>query len=311
MPNRHLCVPAPRTRVTGTTGIGCSQDPQGNSASNHACGYADPVSHAERVISGCAVACLLFAASAARADYIVPAGGITSLNAGTLNLACTDLIVGGTFNVNSGAIRNARNITIQSGGVLNGGSGSIAVSGNWSVSPTGQFSPGTSDVRFDESCGPGLSTISGSTTFHDVHFTSATGKSFVFTVGTTQTIAGLFEFQGTASAPAQFLSSIASQVAYINLQPGGTQLISHVGVTDVWATGQHLAPNQTNEGGSGNANGWFGSPGAAAVIPTLGNAALMALAALLAGIGGSALDARARRRKSGRRNCLGGESRGH
>ena len=29
-------------------------------------------------------------------------------------------------------------------------------------------------------------------------------------------------------------------------------------MTDVWATGQHLAPNLTNEGGGGNANGWFG-----------------------------------------------------
>jgi len=67
----------------------------------------------------------------------------------------------------------------------------------------------------------------------------------------------------------------------------------------VWATGQHLAPNQTNEGGGGNAANWFGSGpppdggGGLARIPTLGDLALLALAALLAGV--AIIDLRRRR----------------
>ena len=82
----------------------------------------------------------------------------------------------------------------------------------------------------------------------------------MFQVGTTQSIAGLLEIVGTTGKPIQFRSGTLGQVANINLLPGGTQSILHVGVTDVWATGQHLAPNQTNEGGGGNAFNWFGPP---------------------------------------------------
>jgi hypothetical protein len=248
---------------------------------------------------------MLVAASSARADYIVPANAVSSLNGGALNLSCTDLIVAGTLNLGSGAILNARNFTVQPGGVVQGETGFIALSGNWTVSPTGQFVKGTSDVHFDESCGAGASVIMGSTTFYDVHFTSTTGKNFVFAVGTTQTIAHLFEFTGTASAPSQFRTSIPGQVAYIDLQPSGTQLISHVGVTDVWATGQWLAPLLTNEGGGGNARRWFGIPDAAQPIPAVGNAALVALAALLAGAGALALERRGHRRQRAKRKWIG------
>ena len=82
----------------------------------------------------------------------------------------------------------------------------------------------------------------------------------MFQVGTTQTIAGVLQILGTTDNPIQFRSSAPGQVANINLLPGGTQSILHVGVTDVWATGQHLAPDQTNEGGGGNAVNWFGAP---------------------------------------------------
>jgi hypothetical protein len=107
-------------------------------------------------------------------------------------------------------------------------------------------------------------------------------------------VTSVLEISGTASNPIQFRSSAAGQVAFINLLIGGTQLIQHVGVTDVWATGQWLAPFQTNEGGGGNAHRWFGTPGGggggggggvSTAIPTLGNAALAALAALLAAAG--------------------------
>ena len=68
----------------------------------------------------------------AAADFIVPANAIVSLNGGTLDLGCTDLIVAGTLQIGSGQVLNARNVTIQSGGVLDGGSGAIELGGNWS-----------------------------------------------------------------------------------------------------------------------------------------------------------------------------------
>jgi hypothetical protein len=52
------------------------------------------------------------------------------------------------------------------------------------------------------------------------------------------------------------------------LLAGGTQNIQYVGVSDVHATGQHLAINQTNDGGTGNATGWFGTAIAGNTVPT-------------------------------------------
>jgi hypothetical protein len=258
--------------------------------------------HIQRIAADCAGVFMLCGALSAHADYIVPASAVTRLTGGTLNLSCTDLIVAGSFDVGSGSVRNARNVTVQPGGTISGGSGSIALSGNWTVSPTGQYVPGTSSVRFDDNCGAGAAAIAGNTSFYDVHFTSTTGRNFIFAAGSTQTISHLFEFTGTASAPSQFRSSGAGQVAYIDLQPGGTQSISHVGVTDVWAIGQWLAPFQTNEGGGGNARRWFGDPNFVEPIPTIGTAALAALATLLAAAGALARDGRVRRPSSGSRN---------
>ena len=256
-----------------------------------------------------ALACA-FLAGAAQADLTVPAGSVTSLGSGTVDLACTDLVVAGTLQLNAGSLRNVRNVSIQAGGILNGGSGLVEVGGNWT--DAGSFVPGTSTVNFRELCSPGAATIAGNTTFHRASFVTATGRNYVFAVGSTQTVTSVLEIAGTVSNPIQFRSSAAGQVAFINLMIGGTQLIQHVGVTDVWATGQWLAPFQTNEGGGGNANRWFGTPsggggggggGAASAIPTLGSAALAALAALLAAAGSWFARRRAASRISTRRKA--------
>jgi hypothetical protein len=237
----------------------------------------------------CALALLL--AFPAHADFIVPAGATTKLASGVVDLACTDLVVGGTVQVQSGAINNVRNVTIQSGGTLDGGSGVIQVGGNWSNS--GSFSAGTGEVDFRDLCGGLSATVSGNTTFSRASFVSNIGKNYVFAVGSTQTILSLLQISGTAANPIQFRSSASGQVAFINLVNGGTQQIQHVGVTDVWATGQCLAPGQANEGGGGNAKNWFvcsggGGGGGSATpnsIPALDTAGLVALAALLAASG--------------------------
>jgi hypothetical protein len=101
------------------------------------------------------VAAFLFIAAPACADYRVPAGGNSFLTSGTLDLACTDLIVSGTFHADSGFIINVRNINIQAGGLLYGGTSSILLSGNLTVASGGQFLPEQSRVVADTACGTG------------------------------------------------------------------------------------------------------------------------------------------------------------
>jgi hypothetical protein len=241
-----------------------------------------PAPLARLLVAGAIAGAALAAARPARADLVVPANATVNLASGSLDLACTDVVVAGTLQVASASILNARHVTILAGGAIDGGSGSIALGGNWSNA--GQFVAGTSAVRFRDLCSLTAATVAGSTTFSTASFVTATGRNFVFEVGSTQTINALLEIAGTAALPIQFRSAVPGQVAYVNLVPSGTQQIQHVGVTDVWATGQWLAPNLTNEGGGGNANRWFGQ-GAATPIPTLAETMLAVLAALLAAIG--------------------------
>jgi MYXO-CTERM domain-containing protein len=165
-----------------------------------------------------------------------------------------------------------------------GGSGTIELGGNWSNS--GGYIGGTATVRFRDLCAFASAAISGNSSFANARFVTSTGKNYVFAVGSTQTITGLLEITGTASHPIQFRNSVPGQVAFINLAAAGAQQIVHVGVTDVWATGQFLAPGQHNEGGGGNAKRWFGSPtpppGEAIPVPALSDLTQGVLAALLA-----------------------------
>lgn len=244
-----------------------------------------------------ALVATLAAPSPARADLIVPANAVYTTNGGQTDLACTDVVVAGTLNVNSGGLVNVRHLTIQPGGVIDGGSGVIQLGGNWVN--TGTFTAGTSTVRFNDLCGLTAATIGGSTAFFNARFVSTSGKSYVFPVGATQTVAGLLEIAGTAPNPIQFRSGSPGQVASLNLLPAGTQQIQHVGVTDVWATGQWLAPALTNQGGGGNASRWFGAapPSLSEYpVPSLGDLATLALAALLAALG--IVDLRSRRARA-------------
>jgi IPTL-CTERM motif len=232
------------------------------------------------------------AAPAAHADLIVPANAVVTLNGGNVDLACGDFTAAGTLQVNTSSVNNVGNAAIQAGGTVDGGAGVVTLGGNWSNA--GTFIPGSSSVRFRDICPPTSATISGNTTFSTASFVSMFGKHYAFGVGSTQTVTGILEIAGTTPQPIQFLSGAPGQVAYINLLPGAPQLIQHVGVTDVWATGQWLAPNLTNEGGGGNAKRWFGAAAIAAqTIPTLADAALAALAALLAVTGAWLLRRRA------------------
>lgn len=235
------------------------------------------------------------AAPYAEADLIVPANSSTTLSAGTLDLACTDLVVAGTLRVATGRVINVRNVSIQPGGTIVVGSGTIALGGNWSNS--GTLAGGAGTVHFRDLCSVASTTISGNSVFATVSFVSAIGKTYVFAAGTTQSMTAGLEIAGTVGRPIAFRSSVPGQVASVNLLAGGTQRIDHVGVTDVWATGQWLAPGQTNAGGGGNARRWFGDPGGSSSptpIPAFGAAAQAALSIALAVFAGAALRRRRR-----------------
>jgi hypothetical protein len=242
-----------------------------------------------RLIACTAALLISVVAGQAKADLVVPVGATTSLGSGIVDLACSDLVVGGTVRVQSGAVRNVRNVTIQSGGAIDGGSGVIQVGGNWTAN--GSFVAGTGEVDFRDLCGVGAASISGDTTFFRASFVSTTSKNYIFGVGSTQRIFSVLEVSGATPSPIQFRSATPGHIASIDLVNSGTQLIQHVGVTDVWSTGQCLAPGQSNEGGGGNAKNWFicssggGGGSTPASIPALDAAALLALAALLAGSG--------------------------
>jgi hypothetical protein len=242
-----------------------------------------------RSLAACAslaVALALGLPPTAHADLVIPPGARYDTGGSRTDLACTDVVVAGTLVVAGGSLVRVRHLTIQPGGAIDGGSGLIQLGGNWGNG--GTFAAGTSTIRFTDACGLTSVTVDGNTAFFNARFASATGKNFVFQVGATQSIAGLLEILGTTSNPIQFRSGTRNQVANVNLLSGGTQSTLHVGVTDVWATGQHLAPYQSNEGGGGNAFNWFGPPlgvgdTSTLAVPTLADMALVALAALLAG----------------------------
>jgi hypothetical protein len=107
--------------------------------------------------------------------------------------------------------------------------------------------------------------------------TSSAGGAFVLESGQAQRVLSSLTIQGSGS-PVQIRSSNPPQAAELVLERGGSQNISNVGVSDVHATGEHLAPQQSNQGGTGNAFGWFGIGILAVPTLSLGGLILLILA---------------------------------
>jgi IPTL-CTERM motif len=228
------------------------------------------------VITATLFAAFTLATGSAHADMDIPAGAVASTSGGVFDLACSDLTVGGTLNLDAGQVINVRHVSISAGGVINGNSGTLALSGNWSNS--GSFVAGSSTVAFSDApaCAT-ASSITGNTTFANLSLLSSAGKTYTFGAGSTQTVAGLLTILGTPTLPLNVVSSTPGQYASINLT--GSQNISHVGVNWVQATGKPLAPALTNTNPTGNAPRWFAS---GEPIPTM-SAALLAVMALVVG----------------------------
>lgn len=227
---------------------------------------------------------LLFAGGALATAVDVPGGATLALAGGQLDAGGGDVALAGTLQLGSGQLSDVGQFQVTGTGDAELDSGQVTLFGNWINA--GTINAGTSQVAFVDG-GAAVSAVMGATTFAAVSFVSATGKRYRFQSGTTQTVTGALTIAGTQAAPIQFDVTQAGSVANIDLVAGGSQNIVHVGVSDVHATGEHLAPTQHNEGGSGNATGWFAQvlPPYVAV-PTLAQWALliMALMLLVAGL---------------------------
>ena len=202
----------------------------------------------------------------------VGTGGGFSLGDGQLDLAGGDLRVDGQFDVGGGIIQNVGSIVIN--GDLDGGTGLIEAWGDWIN--LGSFAAGSGDVHLLDTSGQ-ASQILGETTFANLSLTSTAGGRFVLESGQEQRVLGTLTILGLDGTPIQMESDSPPQPAFLWLDPASTQVIDNVGVSNVHATGQHLAPDQTNQGGSGNDLGWFGRGFEAIPVPTLSIIGLLLL----------------------------------
>jgi hypothetical protein len=200
---------------------------------------------------------------------------VTVSNA-TVDLCCTDLVISGTLNLGGGRYINARHIIIAPGGQLNTNSGELELTGTFDNG--GSFSAGSSKVKFVDVVGcPYAPSILGSSTFFDLSVTGAAPKTLTLPAGQTQNIIHQLSLLGAPGRPLSVLSSSPSMLAYLNLLPGGLQNIQSVGVNNVGASGQTLAPYQSNLISGGLAPNWFEQ----FAVPSLSLGALLLLIASL------------------------------
>lgn len=221
------------------------------------------------------------AAGPAASGWSVPAGASVSVGGGRLELSGGSVSVAGSLDVGAGEVRSVGDFAIVGGGNVAVGTGLIEVRENWGN--LGNFSAGSGSVHLVD--GLALSnTILGSTRFFTLSLTTSRGETYLFQSGSEQQVAGLLRIIGSGAA-IRVANSDAGSAASLNLLSGGSQSISNVGVSNVSATGQMLAPGGSNQTPGGAASGWFGA-GAGftppAVIPASDGLSLFLLALLLA-----------------------------
>ncbi|TDR39774.1 hypothetical protein DFR29_115164 [Tahibacter aquaticus] len=219
---------------------------------------------------------LFVSAAVGAAGIELPAGAGLQVNGGRIDAAGGDFAIGGNLVLGSGELRGIGALRIAAGGSADFGSGLATLSGDWEN--RGSFLAGSSRVELRDG-GAASSRLLGTSEFASLSLVTLTGKRYRFESGFTQRVAASLQIQGSG-LPLQVDVTTPGSIAFLNLLAGGTQAIANVGVSDVYASGQHLAPTQTNQGGNGNATGWFGGgppPRPQVPIPALGWPALLML----------------------------------
>lgn len=196
------------------------------------------------------------ACSPCLAGVSVPAGASLDLGGGRIEVAGGDVEVRGVLHLGAGQLLGVRDFRVLAGSA-DLGSGLIRLTGDWENRAT--LVAGSSRVEFRDGAAA-VRAILGSSSFATLSLVSANGTRYRIESGSTQHIAALLDIVGQG-VPIQMDVTVAGTVANLELLAGGTQSIDNVGVSDVHAIGQPLAPDQTNQGGNGNDDGWFGQGG--------------------------------------------------
>lgn len=211
-----------------------------------------------------ATAAILFVleGGAMAGEFSVGAGASLDLGTGQLDLGGGDLSVGGTASAGSVAILGAQDVSIASGGVLNGDSATIQLCGDWSNA--GTFNAGTSSVEFVDGC-QSVATITGSSTFAGLSLSSTTGKQFDFGSGSTQTISGTLLLMGASGNRIVLRSTAGGSEAFLDVT--GTSSADFVDVDDVHATGAPIVLMPGNSKSGSNAAGFVFVPAIPLLTP--------------------------------------------
>ncbi len=233
-------------------------------------------------LAALAAAAVLSLAAAASAGVVsVGSGAALDLGTGSLDLGCADLTVGGTLSAGTAGFAQARDVTIDPTGLVNGDSATLQVAGDWDNA--GTFNAGTSTVQMVDGCGLLSAVVAGDTTFANLDMTTTSGFLYSFASGSTQTVTGALALQGAAANRLTIRSTLGGSEAFLNVQ--GSSSADFVDVQDNDATAGSpisLGPNSVK---GSNSPAW----NFALVIPALGILGLTLLAALLLGAGRRAL----------------------
>ncbi len=128
-----------------------------------------------------ALSAIGLAVPAPAAQVTVGSGASLDLGTGSLDLGCADLTVTGTLSAGTAGFAQARDVTIDPTGVVNGNSATFAVAGDWDNA--GTFNAGTSTVQLVDGCGLLSAVIAGDTTFANLDMTTTSGFLYRFTAG--------------------------------------------------------------------------------------------------------------------------------
>ncbi len=225
-----------------------------------------------------ALSALGLAAPAPAAHVTVGSGSSIDLGTGSLDLGCADLTVAGTLSAGTAGFAQARDVTIDPTGLVNGNSATLEVAGDWDNA--GTFNAGTSTVQMVDGCGLASAVIAGDTTFANLDMTTTSGFLYSFTSGSTQTVTGALALQGAAANRLTIRSTLDGSEAFLSVQ--GSSSTDFVDVQDNDATGGNAVTLGPDSVKGSNTPGWVL---AAALVPALGalGLALLGLSVLWSG----------------------------
>ena len=186
-------------------------------------------------------AVLVFATGASAAQLTVGSGASVDLGTGSLDLGCADLTVGGTLSAGTVGFDQARDVTIDPSGLVNGNSATLEVAGDWDNA--GSFNAGTSTVQMVDGCGLLSAVITGDTTFANLDMTTTMGKEYQFTAGSTQTVTQFISLVGTAGNLLRLRSTTDCVKAFIDNQSGSFGDFVDVDCIGVMTNPIFLGPN--------------------------------------------------------------------